>query len=331
MKQNSTSPTCLLILVCLSFLGISGLLTAQKEIFTLDKSHSYIDFEINYLGMMVQKGRFTRFDGTFLYNPMPSNQNRVCLNIISKSIDTDHPLRDAHLRSPDFLDVEKFPRILFESMEVIGNQDSFLVNGQIEIHGIKKEVQLKVATTNLYTDWQGRSRIGTEGTFVINRKHFGIVGGNSFNNRFSKERLIGDEVALKFSLQWMLQNSTNWPPALSLIDSLKDIKQSALKAHISQWTISKTAKEQLQLIMPFKTAAEVLMYDKEGIEKAILIFDGIRKLNIENQQLNIGIKKHLTVAYWKKYERNKSRNVLSDYEALGFDDSFVCIMTKELN
>src|SRR5580700_8953926 len=97
----------------------------EKSIYTLDRTHTTIEFVVRHLMITKVRGRFTNFDGQIEVRPESDVPTAISATIDAGSIDTREDQRDAHLRSADFLEVEKFPHLTFESTSVEGTADHF--------------------------------------------------------------------------------------------------------------------------------------------------------------------------------------------------------------
>ena len=121
------------------------------------------------------KGRFGSLSGTVDYDPEKPEASQIDVTIDATSIDTRDEKRDAHLRSPDFFDAEKFPTITFKSTSVKKTDDGFAATGDLTIHGVTKPVTLEVEGPSAPSkDPWGNTRIGASATAKINRKDFGL-------------------------------------------------------------------------------------------------------------------------------------------------------------
>lgn len=138
--------------------------------------------------LMNADGRFHRMRGEIVVDPKDLTTARIGVTIESASIDTGIGLRDTHLRSKDFLDVEKFPDIIFESVRVEATGRRATVTGRLTLRGISKEiaVPVDVAVSDV--------ALVATGELVMNRRDYGI-DYNSFVNP------IGNEVRVSFTIR----------------------------------------------------------------------------------------------------------------------------------
>jgi polyisoprenoid-binding protein YceI len=141
---------------------------------SFDASHSSVGFSVRHLMISKVRGHFNKWSGTFEYDPQNPSTAKLEVNIDAASIDTRDEKRDAHLRSPDFFDVENHPALTFKSTSVSGEGDELVLNGELTIHGITKAVQLKVESLGTTKDPWGGTRAGFSATTSVNRKDFGL-------------------------------------------------------------------------------------------------------------------------------------------------------------
>src|SRR5580700_3703316 len=136
----------------------------------IDPVHSSIEFQVKHLGIATVKGQFTEFEGTLEVTPDGLNAHGT-VNVAS--VDTREPQRDAHLRSPDFFDVENHPQITFKSTAVRRlDDDEFEVEGDFTIRGITNPLKLVGVPEGTETDPQGNERVGLSATAAINRSDY---------------------------------------------------------------------------------------------------------------------------------------------------------------
>lgn len=164
------------ILVATVLLNISA--AAQMETFKIDPVHSAAHFAVGHLGIATVRGVFTKVSGKAQYDPSDPSKTAIDVSIDAASIDTRFDLRDKDLRSPDFLDVEKYPTITFKSKHVEAQgKGKMNITGDLTIHGVTKEAVLQVNGPNgPIKDPHGRMRLGASGTTQISRKAFGVNG-----------------------------------------------------------------------------------------------------------------------------------------------------------
>jgi polyisoprenoid-binding protein YceI len=172
--------------------------------YQIDPAHSSAQFKVRHMMIANVKGEFDKVSGTVNFDPANPSASTVEATVDVASISTRDEKRDAHLKSPDFFDVEKFPTISFKSKKVIASgSDSFTVLGDLAIHGVTKQVELKVEElTEEAKDPWGNLRRGAEAKTRINRKDFGMT----FNMALDTGGfMVGDDVDLTIDVELILQ------------------------------------------------------------------------------------------------------------------------------
>lgn len=158
------------ILISLSLLPLS----AHATTFHLDPAHSFIEFKIKHLGYSWLHGRFNALEGEFNYDAEDPTNNRIRIDIDTRSIDTNHAERDKHLNNKDFLNSQQFPKATFVSTQYEGNSDSGTLYGDLTLLGATQSVAIPVKKIGEGADPWGGYRIGFEGSTQITYKDFGI-------------------------------------------------------------------------------------------------------------------------------------------------------------
>jgi polyisoprenoid-binding protein YceI len=163
----------------------------------VDPAHSSLGFAVRHMGIATIRGRFAEFDGTLDVAPALADTSARG-EVIVASIDTNDDQRDAHLRSPDFFDVERYPDILFYSKRIEAiDEESSQIFGELTMHGVTREVKLEVVVSGVEEDPWGKMRVGLEGVGVINRSDFDM----KFNQALgSGNMLIGNRVSISLDI-----------------------------------------------------------------------------------------------------------------------------------
>lgn len=183
-----------------------GPIPARK--YSIDRSHSSIEFAVRFMGLSKVKGRFARFSGTILYDAERPERSTVAVVVDPASIDTDNDTRDRHLRSPDWFDVETYPRITFQSTAIERTADGFVARGPLTMHGVTRQVAIPLRQLHGdATDAWGNHRVGFEGELTVDRKDYGIEGTSFFNKAFDAARMgVADEVTLELEISGRIFN-----------------------------------------------------------------------------------------------------------------------------
>jgi polyisoprenoid-binding protein YceI len=161
--------------------------------YNIDPVHSRVEFAVRHLGIATVRGHFGSFEGSFEIGDDIAS-SRAYGSVEAASVDTQEQQRDDHLRSPDFFDIERFPRIEFASKEIrpLGDE-RFEVVGDLTLHGVTRELTLSAEILGTETDPWGNERVGLEARGELNRKDYGMT----FNQVLgSGNVLVSDKVKL---------------------------------------------------------------------------------------------------------------------------------------
>jgi len=169
----------------------------------IDPSHSTIQFVARHMMISKVRGRFREFSGMIEIADVPE-QSRVEVTIQAASLDTGDENRDEHLRSADFLDVERFPEIRFRSATVrVGDGDRWALTGDLTIRDVTKAVALNIEFCGAAPDPFGNVRAGFLATGEINRDDFDV----SWNQMLETGGfLVGKGVKVEIDAEAVLQS-----------------------------------------------------------------------------------------------------------------------------
>jgi len=183
---------------------MSTLATPQTSTTTwnLDPAHSVAEFKVKHMMISNVKGHFPKVTGVLTLDESDPANSRVETSIEAASIQTGDAQRDAHLKSRDFLDVEKFPTLSFKSTKVrhAGNGES-AVEGDLTIHGVTRKAVFAVeGPTPAAKDPWGYTRVAISATTKISRKDFGLTWNAALE---TGGILVGDEVTIALEVQFI--------------------------------------------------------------------------------------------------------------------------------
>jgi len=149
--------------------------TITKTLWKIDPTHSEVQFKVKHLVISTVTGSFNAFDGSVESENDDFAGADVRFEADINSITTNNEQRDGHLKSDDFFNAEKFPKLTFESssFEKTGD-DSYKLTGNLTIRDITKEVVLDVVYGGTVVDPYGQTKAGFEVTGTINRKEYGL-------------------------------------------------------------------------------------------------------------------------------------------------------------
>src|SRR6202012_5523626 len=123
----------------------------------IDNAHSEADFAITHMAISTVHGSFHGVSGTVRFDPGNPAAWGVDATIDVSSVDTGVAQRDTHLKSPDFFDVAKYPTMTFKSTKVEKSGDSFVVYGDLTLHGVTKNVKLELEAPGKEQTMDGKS------------------------------------------------------------------------------------------------------------------------------------------------------------------------------
>jgi len=171
--------------------------------YQIDPAHSAAHFSVRHMMISNVRGEFGKLSGKFVWDPENPAALQVEAIIDANSINTREAQRDGHLKSPDFLDTEKFPEIAFRSKKAQAIEGGLEVTGDLTIHGHTREATLEVEgpTPETKDPW-GFTRIGGTITTKIHRKDFGLIWNSALE---TGGVLVGEEVKISIDLEGIRQ------------------------------------------------------------------------------------------------------------------------------
>lgn len=176
--------------------------TPTTTTWNIDPIHSHAEFKVRHMMISNVKGQFKGITGTLKHNSADPTKSGVEVSIDAGTVNTGDTQRDAHLKSADFFDVEKFPTLTFKSNRVSKNKDGVLtVAGELTIHGVTRNVVFEVEgpSAPMKDPW-GNTRIGLSATTRINRKDFGL----SWNAALETGGImVGEDVTISLDIQFV--------------------------------------------------------------------------------------------------------------------------------
>ena len=177
--------------------------TSTLTTWKIDPVHSHVEFSVRHLMISSVRGRFTDVKGTVVAADGNPATAQVDVAIDVNTIDTREAQRDAHLKSADFFDTEKFPVLTFKSTRVTDVQgDKFKLVGDLTIHGVSREVTLDVTSEGRGKDPWGGERAGYSAATKIKRSDFGLTWNQVLE---AGGIAVGDEVKVSLDLELVKQ------------------------------------------------------------------------------------------------------------------------------
>ena len=166
---------------------------------SIDAGHSAVHFGVRHMMFTKIRGRFTRWSGELRLDPSELPSSRVEVTIDAGSIDTGDAQRDAHLKSADFLDVERFPEVTFRSTKVEDlGEGKLRVSGELTIRGVTRPVVLDTEYAGRVKDPWGNDRAGFAARAAIDRTDFGLRWNQTLE---TGGLLVGNKVEIELELE----------------------------------------------------------------------------------------------------------------------------------
>jgi polyisoprenoid-binding protein YceI len=167
--------------------------------YRIDAAHTEVGFEVKHLMISTVRGRFGAVNGTIDLNEAEPYRSSVEVEIDAASIDTRQEQRDAHLRSADFFDVQRFPAITFRSTKVDSpSLGRYVVRGDLTVRDVTREVALEVTDEGRGTDPWGGERAGFSASTKIDRRDFGLTWNQALE---TGGVLVGNEIKIVLDVQ----------------------------------------------------------------------------------------------------------------------------------
>lgn len=173
-------------------------LDPATKTYQIDAAHSEATFTVRHLITKV-RGGFSDFAGTIAFDAADPTRSSVSFTIQAASIDTNQKDRDAHLRSADFFETDRYPTITFVSTGITATgSNGYAVDGRFTIRDVTRDITLPVTLLGTAKDPWGNERIAFEAEYTLNRKDYGLLWNAALE---TGGFLVGDEVRISLSVQ----------------------------------------------------------------------------------------------------------------------------------
>ncbi|MEJ2501824.1 MAG: YceI family protein [Gemmatimonadota bacterium] len=176
--------------------------TQTTTTWNIDPAHSQAEFTVKHMMITKVRGRFSGLEGAIHLDQDDPRNSAVDVTIDAASIDTRSDDRDAHLRSGEFLDAEKYPELTFRSTSIEGARlepgTEFQVHGELTIRGVTKEVTLDAVYEGSGTDPWGGERVSFSADTTIDRREFGLEWNQTLE---TGGVLVGNKVNIHLEAQ----------------------------------------------------------------------------------------------------------------------------------
>ncbi len=180
--------------------------SAMAETWKVDKTHSSVSFKIRHMVISNVKGGFGEFSGNIQFDGKNITKGSVDFTVDVASIDTDDEGRDKHLKSDEFFDAAKYPKITFKSKKVIADGDDYKLIGDFTMKGITKEVIFDLEYSGTVVDPWKNTRAGFAATTTINRQDFKVSYSKVLDNG---GLMVGNDVKIELELEIVKDKDNN--------------------------------------------------------------------------------------------------------------------------
>jgi polyisoprenoid-binding protein YceI len=182
------------------FVVMAARSAAAEGVWEIDAAHSTVQFSVRHMMVSNVRGEFRNVSGTVRGDEKDPMHAQVEATIDTTSIDTRNEKRDGHLKSPDFLDAERYPTMTFRSKRIEKTDNGrYRVTGDLALHGVTREVTLDVdGPTAPVKDPMGNVRAGAQATAKLDRRDFGITWSKALDGGGV---MVGDEVDVTIDVE----------------------------------------------------------------------------------------------------------------------------------
>lgn len=174
-----------------------------KSKWSVDPTHSSVDFSIRHMMIAKVKGTFHTFEAQIEADPEDLTTADIQFSVDLSSIDTRNSDRDAHLRSADFFDVEQYPKMTFQSTRIVKTgEGQYDVTGNLTLHGVTRTETFSVTFEGAGKDPWGNEKVGFSGQGSIKRSDYGLTWNAALE---TGGVLVGDEVKVSIEIEAVKQ------------------------------------------------------------------------------------------------------------------------------
>ena len=191
------------VVLALIFVATSSYGSKSESQFVIDKEHTLLSFEVDHLVISSVSGRFDEFEGVIGVDAKTGSIRKISGIVGASSINTGNAKRDKHLRSGDFFEVEKHPKIMFvaEGFDLKPGEKK-TITARISIRGITKAVPFEIKFKGRATDPWGTEKIVVDATALIKRKEFGLTWNEALE---AGGVMVGEEVRIQIKTEAILK------------------------------------------------------------------------------------------------------------------------------
>lgn len=287
----------LLFLACVFAIEVVSLQSAvhaddfdMSQIYTIDSAHSYLGFQVKYMGFAKVRGRMTDFSGTIRFDENDLTKTSITARIAVEGINTEHDTRDKDLKSANWFDAETYPDIGFQSKRAVVTGDGFDLVGDLTIRDVTREVLLEMNEfSGVMNDVRDDTQTIWTGTTVIDRREFGVAG-----ERWSaiKEGITGveSEVLIELTILGKRMNAPNFRNRVKNAERpqgkiYKTLGESGLDAALSEYDAMRDTDREEKLGAWCLNVVGYMLLKEDRTDDAITVFKRNTELYPEDGEL----------------------------------------------
>jgi polyisoprenoid-binding protein YceI len=175
----------------------------ENSTWLIDPTHSEIGFKVKHMMFTNVSGKFNSYEATIINFGDYFKTSKISFSADTNSIDTNNSDRDNHLKSAEFLETEKYPKLFFEATNIIQRSDNFYeIEGDLTIKNTAKKILLNAEYSGVMKDPWGNIKVGLSISGSINRKDFGLLWNATLE---SGGVLVGEDIKLLCEIQLVKQ------------------------------------------------------------------------------------------------------------------------------
>lgn len=171
---------------------------AEMARWNVDPDHSTVEFRVAHMVISKTTGRFMDYVGYIEMDAVDGTVKVIEATIKTASVNTNQEKRDAHLRTPDFFDVEKHPTMTYKMKSYRKTEEGYSVVGELTLRGVSKDIVLTGNMSGVAKDPWGNTRAGFHGEGKLNRKDFGMIWNKTLDNG---GLVVGDEIHIVLDIE----------------------------------------------------------------------------------------------------------------------------------
>jgi polyisoprenoid-binding protein YceI len=168
----------------------------------IDPAHTTVEFAVRHMMVTTVKGYISGVEGTIAFDDADPTRSSVTVSLDAASIDTREPKRDAHLRSADFFDAARFPKITFASTMIEPESDGYRIIGDLTMHGVTREIALSATFEGRQHDPAGMEHAGFTAHGILDRREFELTWNQSLE---AAGIMLGNDVRITIEVEAVRQ------------------------------------------------------------------------------------------------------------------------------